>query len=583
MSATNTPKVGLDDFLVKHGADALSELIDRTPLYTPPPRTPDLTDMGGDPREDLEEGRKKQRERKKAEDKAEKGPTPLTLLVKRAAERFELFRNQSGEAFASKDKVSAFPVEGTDFRDHLYDVFENHVERETPATSTIRNAEQALAAVARRNDERQVFQRSGRHEDAVYVYRSDLDHLPTEAIRIDRDGWRVVQESPVRFYRRRTAGVLPVPTSGSMDDLRPFLNLTDDYQFPVICAWIAAAVAGVRTPIMLLSGVQGSAKSTYARLVMWLLDPSSGSILDAPLLRPPKDEEDVAVAARNNHALCYDNLSGLSPELADLMCMIATGGKYSARKKYTNLEQVTVDLQRPMILTGIDLPSLRGDFLERTLTVRLKPISKQDRKAEEDLFAEFLAARPRILAGVYALVVRGLDTRIDLGGLDLNRMADFDKFAARAVGKEAVEQINAAAVADNDDATLEGCLFYPHLLQLMSLRHTWRGTSSELLKELTDQFNGRTPPPRWPGGPHILSGQLKRVTPSLERVEKWKIQCGDEARTNRKRLITIEKVHERTGEAEAETEAAVGDAEADSEATQPRPSRRATLLDDLEL
>ena len=65
-------------------------------------------------------------------------------------------------------------------------------------------------------------------------------------------------------------------------------------------------------PVLVLSGEQGSAKSTLARLVRLLVDPNT-----AALRAQPKDERDLVIAAKNSWVLAFDNLRYIPAALSD--------------------------------------------------------------------------------------------------------------------------------------------------------------------------------------------------------------------------------------------------------------------------
>ena len=90
-------------------------------------------------------------------------------------------------------------------------------------------------------DEHDISVRVGAHNDRVYV---DLRDDRWRAIEISADGWRIVDEPPVRFCR--TGGMRPLPEpqrGGSIDTLRPLINVKDDRDFLLIIAWLLAALA----------------------------------------------------------------------------------------------------------------------------------------------------------------------------------------------------------------------------------------------------------------------------------------------------------------------------------------------------
>src|SRR3546814_4508346 len=97
----------------------------------------------------------------------------------------------------------------------------------------------------------------------------------------------------------------------------------------------------------MISGEQGSSKTTTARVCRALCDPNL-----APGRAPPRDERDLISTASNSHVMSYDNLSSMPPWLADGLARIATGSGYAARELHTNMDEVVFEGQRPVILNG---------------------------------------------------------------------------------------------------------------------------------------------------------------------------------------------------------------------------------------
>jgi hypothetical protein len=98
-------------------------------------------------------------------------------------------------------------------------------------------------------------------DDRLYL---DLADATWRAVEIDANGWRVIDNPPVRF--RRAAGMKPLPvpvTGGSIEALRPFLNVKSENDFVLAVAWVLACLRDRGPyPVIALSGEQGSAKST---------------------------------------------------------------------------------------------------------------------------------------------------------------------------------------------------------------------------------------------------------------------------------------------------------------------------------
>ena len=88
-----------------------------------------------------------------------------------------------------------------------------------------------------RGVEHPVAVRVGGHDGRIYL---DLCNDRWQAIEVD--GWRVVDEPPIRFIRSR--GMLPLPepakrkkTKDGIRALRKFVNVKDDVDFALVVAW----------------------------------------------------------------------------------------------------------------------------------------------------------------------------------------------------------------------------------------------------------------------------------------------------------------------------------------------------------
>jgi hypothetical protein len=219
--------------------------------------------------------------------------------------------------------------------------------------------------------------------------------------------------------------------------------------------------------------------------------------------------------------LAFDNLSHLPPWLSDALCRLSTGGGLGTRELYSDSEELILDAQRPVILTGIEELATRGDLLDRSLVTWLPSIPKNKRRREEELDAEFSASRPALLGAFLEAVSCALR---EINGVWLPqspRMADFVAWVTAAEPslpwkRGAFLETYSSNVEAANSLSLEASVIYPSL-SVLSL--PFEGTATELLEKLkTGLSDPQKQPKGWPANARALSGLLRRIAPNLRRV-----------------------------------------------------------------
>ncbi|WP_371055131.1 hypothetical protein [Rhodosalinus sp. K401] len=365
--------------------------------------------------------------------------------------------------------------------------------------------------------ERQVFIRVGGHEGRLYL---DLGDDAWRAVEIDAAGWRVVGTPPVRFRRASGVQPLPIPTrGGSVETLRNFLNVKSNEDFVLVVAW---AIAVLRDrgpyPALVLSGEQGSAKSTFSAVLRALLDPNT-----APLRALPREDRDLFIAASNGHVLAFDNVSGLPAWISDTLCRLATGGGFAVRQLYTDQDEVLFDAARPVILNGIEDIVTRPDLADRAVFLTLEAIPEDRRRPEAELWAAFEAERPRILGVLLDAVAEGLRRLPDTKLPKLPRMADFALWASACETALWPTGTFWSAYCGNRNEAVEGVIdadpVAAAVRAVMLERTEWTGTASDLLGAIAEAAGERIAKSKtWPDSPRALSGRLRRAATFLRKV-----------------------------------------------------------------
>ena len=475
------------------------------------------------------------------------GPKQADILIGLAADA-ELFHAADGTGYADlsiNGHRETWPIRSKGFRRWLTRCF-FETTGGAPSSEALQSALGVIEAKAHFDaPERAVHLRVGGLEGRLYL---DLCDETWRVVEIDTTGWRVIDNPPVRF--RRASGMKPLPaplTSGSVETLRSFLNVRSDAEFVLAVSW-ALAVLRDRGPypVLVLSGEQGSAKSTFSAIMRALLDPNT-----APLRALSREDRELFIAANNGHVLAFDNVSGLRAWISDTLCRLATGGGFAVRQLYTDQDEVLFDATRPVILNGIEDIVERPDLADRAVFLTLQAIPEARRRPEAELWAAFELERPRILGVFLDAVVEGLKRLPETRLPKPPRMADFALWATAC--ETALWPAGAfwSAYCRNRDEAVEGVIEADPIANavraLMLTRTVWTGTASDCLDALTELTGERTAKSKdWPNSPRALSGRLRRAATFLRKVS-IEVAFGNREGRARNRIICISVAPENRG------------------------------------
>jgi hypothetical protein len=476
-------------------------------------------------------------------DDRSKRTTQAQLLIQLAESQAEFFHTVEYEAYADvqiNGHRETWPLRSKAFRRWLLRIFYN-LQGKPPAAQSLQDALGVIEAKARFDSvEREVSVRVGEHGGNIYI---DLCDANWQAIEITCGGWRVVVDPPVRF--RRARGMLPVPVpvaGGKLSELRRFINVASDADFVLILAWLLAALRPKGPyPVLELHGEQGSAKSTASRLLRDLVDPNT-----AALRSEPREARDLMIAANNAWCMAYDNLSHLPAWLSDAFCRLSTGGGFSTRELYSDVDEIIFDSQRPVLLNGIAELATRGDLLDRSIILYLPTIPEQKRRPETDFWSEFEKAKPEILGAVLDAVSTAMRNLESVKLESLPRMADFALWsvaAEEAIGSEpgTFMSVYSRNRESANELTLEASPVAAVVRELAESGE-WTGIASELLNELSERADEKTQRQKgWPKTARALSNTLRRLAPNLRAIGVA-VEFNRIGGKNSRRTITLRKV-----------------------------------------
>ena len=439
-------------------------------------------------------------------------------LINLARGQCQFLHDAQREPYAVFEAAGARQVYGVlspGFSDYLSHAYYTVHDR-APSEASLRVALATLRGQAQFDgDSCEVFTRIAMTEGSYWL---DLCNDEWQCLQITATGWALVAgEGAPLFTRSASMRPLPVPErGGTLDALWPMVNIPVPDRLMVLAWMLECLRADTPYVVLELIGEQGSAKSSTQRTLRRLIDPNQADLRSAP-----KSVEDVWIAARNSHMVSLENLSHLQPQYQDALCVLATGGGYSARTLYTNADETILDLRKPIALNGISVIVTAQDLLDRCLHIDLPTI--QHREMAGDIEARFEAAQPALLGAFLDLFVKVLAMlpSVDIPPEKRPRMADFAALGEavfRVHGEPAgaflsrYNSMRKDGVLRTIDASPVGAAVAAFLTDHAS---GFNGTLTDLLARL-ERY--RPHGESWPRSAKGLGDALRRLAPALRLI-----------------------------------------------------------------
>src|SRR5262245_13217816 len=198
----------------------------------------------------------------------------------------------------------------------------------------------------------------------------------------------------------------------------------------------------------------------------------------------PRSEEDLLVAAKGQHVLAFDNVSGLPDWLSDALCRLATGGGAGKRRLYTDEDEVLFSGRRLPVLNGIEDVVVRPDLVDRAVMLPLEPIADTARRDEKELERDLALSAPGILGALLDGVAAGLHDLATVTVANKPRMIDFALWAEACTRAywptgtflQAYRENSAGAV----EMVLEASVVGDAVCHLMANQASWQRSASEV-------------------------------------------------------------------------------------------------------
>ncbi len=159
---------------------------------------------------------------------------------------------------------------------------------------------------------------------------------PDKIIHICNGKAEIISECPVYFAYdpQFVSQITPDLTSpatalpGFVDEL---FSISPQNKLRFLAQLCGFFMPNLPTPILVLSGGHGTAKTTTARKLVRLVDPKLIDVISIP------DKEDGLTAVLSgNYIAVLDNIDTISTKFSDILCIACTGGYTAKRKLYTD-------------------------------------------------------------------------------------------------------------------------------------------------------------------------------------------------------------------------------------------------------
>jgi hypothetical protein len=384
---------------------------------------------------------------------------------------------------------------------------------------------------------RELYTRAAWREGILYY-----ELRPGKVVRVGQGGWTFEANPPVLFRRYVNLKALPDPEAGgSLDVLDELVNLKSERDRRLFKAYLVTLpLEQVGRPIFNASGAMGSGKTTIGRVAKRSWDPTAPETVRF-------DPRDFLQKAMHAYVVMLDNQNSIPEWAADTLCRLVTGEADSKRRLYTDEEDVIIELRRATILNSINVPTERGDVLDRSLVVELERIPDGERKTEEELWERFQTEHPKVLGALFDTLSRAIALKPSIELSRRPRLADWGEYAASVYevmgwGAETFLKDWDEVVRVQNQATLDGSPVAQAIIKFMEDKEEYVATSSEMhgkLKVVAAQIGVDVERDKaWPKSARWLWRRIKEVLSLL-------VAAGIEASRGRDesaKQITLRKI-----------------------------------------
>lgn len=373
-----------------------------------------------------------------------------------------------------------------------------------------------------------IYNRIAMQNEAIYY---DLATPDWQFVKITKEEVQIVSydENMPIFVRKQQQREQVKPLSrdtDALDDLVKLLRIQNKDKQIFKVHLVALCLEAYPIPLMVILGEHGSIKTTIAKSVKNIIDPSGENISSLPT-----KTEDLILHFANRYLANFDNVSNINDEVSDILCRAITGEGQSKRKLYSDADEIIFSYRRKGLLNGIFPPLDRTDLRDRMVRYETLPVKDNERISEGEFNRHLAELLPYVVGQIFQSLQKSLQD-YDHVKNEIKyhpRMADFTAYGeciSRALSYESLSFVAAYKQKIEDDA-LDIVESYP-IIQLIEMimreRTKYEKTVTEFHREICNLGENEGIDTdskkriRFPSSANKVKGHIERIKPNLRSL-----------------------------------------------------------------
>ena len=284
-------------------------------------------------------------------------------------------------------------------------------------------------------EDRPYMNRVARTDDALYIDRCTT---PCSIIKMDlktgdREYVSVSPFIPRHFPIQHALPEYQKSSGTAFEEFFELTGMTDKLDILLTLSFLVSRMFTENiTPFLLVMGEAGSGKTTFAKMLKRILDPSFSVTL------MPSKRDDMAQFFDHQFLPVLDNVSSITKDFSDALCGMGTGVIIQKRKPFTVEEDHVYEVKSSGIITCVKMKNMAVDLQSRVFFMK-RPSLKGKYISESQMIKKFTMLHPYLLDEILDLfrevylLVKDYEHRSDAGERIDDRSADFS-IVGRAVG-----------------------------------------------------------------------------------------------------------------------------------------------------